>query len=118
MASVVCFLTIIMIPLGIFFIWAARRAQIKFEDGAMHYTMFGTKVIPFQDMKKLELLRPVQVRYQMGYAIPTFATVVPFQITYGDNKKIKFSLNYFQKPDELVQVLQQESGLKLGGGME
>lgn len=118
MAAVVCFLSLILIPLGIFFIWAARRAQIKIENGTMYYTMFGTKVIPFAEMRKLDLLRPVQVRYQIGYAIPTFATVVPFQITYGDNKKVKFSLNYFQNPEELIQVLQKESGLKLEGGVE
>lgn len=117
MASVVCFLTIIFVPLGIFFIWAAQKAQIRIESGTFYYTMFGTKAIPFSEMTKLELLRTVQVRYQLGYTIPTFATVVPMQITYGSNKKVKFSLNYFEKPEELAAALQKESGLKLEGGV-
>ena len=88
-AAIICFFTVLFIPLGVWFIISARRARIKIDEDFFSYTMFTEKVIRFKEIKTLKLGKKVEVRYKVGYVIPTFATVVPLIVEMKNEKMIK-----------------------------
>ena len=112
-AAIICFFTVLFIPLGVWFIISARRARIKIDEDFFSYTMFTEKVIRFKEIKTLKLGKKVEVRYKVGYVIPTFATVVPLIVEMKNEKMIKFSLNYFESPEKLIEELQRKSRKKI-----
>ena len=117
-AAIVCFISFFLAPFGFLWIYMAFKAHVKITDDIFEYAMLSTKKIPFREMKKIYLSRPVDARYKVGYDFVSFATVIPLIIEYGDGnggmKKIKFSLNYFENSTEIVQKLQEKSGLQIG----
>ena len=116
-AAFICFISVFLAPFGFLCIYMALKAHVKIEDDVFEYAMLSTKRIPFRSMKKIYLSRSVDARYKVGYAFVSFATVIPLVIEYvGENgrmKKVKFSLNYFQNSAEIVEKLQEKSGLKI-----
>ena len=111
-AAAISFLTIIFIPLGIYLIITARKAQIELTNKEIKYMMFKEKIIPYPTIKSITITKQVDVRYKIGYTIPTFATIVPIEIIQRDDTKTRFSLNYFENPEQLALELQKKSKQK------
>ena len=56
-----------------------------------------------------------QNRYYMSAAHVSINLnrIVPMVIEYGENKKIRFSLNYFLNNQELIKILEEKTGKKV-----
>lgn len=111
-AAFVCFLTVILIPLGFYFIYLARVAKIIIRDDAFVYRMFTTNVINYGEIKSLTLMPVVRPGYVVGNQTVNFANVVPFVIETQSGKKVKMSLNYFEKPQEILSILEQKARIQ------
>ena len=111
----ICIISFFLIPVGIIFIFMARKARIEITDTEFVYSMFGVKRIPFSSITLMELLPVVQPRVYQASAHTSFAvtTVFPLRITTTDNKKIKLSLNHFANPNEILRQLEQKTGKRV-----
>lgn len=113
LAAFVCIISVILFPVGILFIYLARTAHISFEENNFIYKMFTTKVIPLSEIRQIRVSPVAQGRYMINSTVMTLVTVVPLVIEYGNNKKIKLSLNYFENPGEIVRILTQKTGKEI-----
>ena len=120
-AAFVCLLTILGAPFAILFIYMAQKAHITIENGVFEYKMLRTRQVPFSFMKKIYIAPHVNVRADVGSSFVRVATVVPLVIEYADPavpdakvKKLQFSLNYFERSQEIVSQLESMSGLQIG----
>jgi hypothetical protein len=113
-AGCVCFLSIILIPLGLFFMFAASKAFVGIDGDTLVYRMFTTKRIPFASITKIRVANAVKARYYMGSGVNlNLVTVVPLIVEYGEKKKIQLSLNFFERSQEILATLEHKTGLKL-----
>lgn len=123
LAGLICLFSIVLTPVGLIFIYMAMTAYIKIENDMFVYKMLTTKRIYFRGIRKMYLSRPVEARYKVGYAFVNFATVIPLTIEYQEKggvdsgsvlKKVKLSLNYFEKAEEIAEIFEQKTRLKIG----
>lgn len=112
-AAFICIISVVLLPVGLVFLYMAFAAHIRIEEDRFVYKMLTTKEILFKDIKKIKLSRPVDARYKVGYAFVNFATVIPLIIEYGEGKKVRFSLNFFERSTEIAEILQQKTGLQI-----
>lgn len=113
LTGVILILSVILAPVGIYFIYLGHNAYIRIEKDAFIYKMFTKKVIPFTSITKLSVAQVAQGRYMISPVVLTLVTVVPLIIEYGDGKKVKLSLNYFEKPQEIAKILADKTGHKI-----
>ncbi|MBI4237754.1 MAG: hypothetical protein HY696_04965 [Deltaproteobacteria bacterium] len=114
-AGVICFLSVILAPIGFLFLYMANTAQIRIEPDRFIYKMLTTKEIPWQSITKLRILPIVRTGYRINSAPTTIATVIPLAIDH-DGRTTKLSLNHFVNPNEILQTLQQKTGLRVESG--
>ena len=114
-AGIVCLLTVFLSPFALVFFYMAATAHIAIENDNLIYKMLFKKTIPFRAITKMYVKKTEQ---HSQYVAGTQTTVklnqiVPFVIEYEGNKKIKFSLNYFQNNKELASQLEKKTGKKI-----
>lgn len=80
-------------------------------DDKMIYSMLLTKEIPYKEITKIKLSRPVAATHYAGRKAITLATVIPLIIEYGAGKRVKLSLNFFENSAGILEVLTQKTGL-------
>ncbi len=110
-AASVCFLSVILFPLGLYFIYMGRTAKIIIRDDVFQYYMWGKNEINYGEIKSLTIKRLANANYIIGDQRINFATVVPFEIETQAGKKVRMSLNYFEKPEEILSILEHKTGL-------
>lgn len=110
-AAFVCFFTIIAAPVGLVFLYMAFKAKIVMHDDKMVYSMLFTKEIPYKEIKKLKLSKPVAATHYAGRKAITLATVIPLIIEYAEGKRTKLSLNFFENSAGILEILTQKTGL-------
>lgn len=111
----ICIITVILSPVGILFIWMAKRARIEFTDDAFVYRMLGTTVIPYASITSITQAKAHTAYSHMNATNTTTAvvTIIPLIIEYTrDNasKKTRLSLNYFERPYDILSTLETRSG--------
>lgn len=116
-AGVICIISFLLIPLGLIFFYMAATAKIIMKDDRMIYKMLTTKEIPYSQITKMRLAKPVSsTYYTMNGENPgvfvNFATVIPLIIEW-DGKKTKLSANFFENAEEIVHTLREKTGLEL-----
>lgn len=116
-AGIICLITIIGAPFALIFFYMAAKAKIVMADRSMIYKMLTTKTIAYSKITKIRLARPVSsTYYAMNAGNPgimvSFATVIPLIIEW-DGRKTKISANFFENAEEIVQTLEEKTGLKL-----
>lgn len=114
-AGIVCLLTVFFSPFALVFFYMAATAHITTDDNNLIYKMLFKKTIPFQSITKIYVKKTQQhSQYVAGTQTNVkLNKIVPMVIEYEGNKKIKFSLNYFQNNQELVKQLEQKTGKKI-----
>lgn len=115
-AGIICAISILLIPLAIVLFIAASKGKIVINDNEFIYSMVGTTKIPLKDITKLTLKNAVRPGQQIpiGNAgmIVNITTVQPLEIQYSGKKKT-FTLNAFETPNKIVEMLEKKTGLKL-----
>jgi len=116
-AAFICIISLILIPFGILFIIMAMRAKLVLYDDHLTYTMLTTKNIPYKDIIKIKLAKPVNPRYYLQQqntpgVYLNLVTVIPLIIEYN-NKKTKLSANFFNNAEEFLSSLQKKTKKKL-----
>lgn len=111
-AGIICFLSVILAPVGFLFLYMANTAQIRIEDDAFVYKMLTTKRIPWQSITRLRILPVVRTGYRLNGQQTSLATVIPLAIDH-DGGTTKLSLNHFVDPGQILQTLQQKTGLRV-----
>lgn len=104
-AGIISCMTILFIPIGIIFFYMAARAQIEITADAFMYTMLTRTVIPFTTITSVKQAPLQQVYNHHGNVTLRGVAVVPLLITYAPGKTLKLSLNYFEKPTEIFEIL-------------
>ena len=113
-AAIFCIVTIILSPVGILFIYMASKAKVIMTDTEFTYAMLRTYKIPYGQIQEIKLSKPVGSAYHLGGgAFVNFATVVPLIIDFNNGKSIRFSSNFFENAVEIVEILEEKTGLKL-----
>ncbi len=117
-AGFICIISFVLAPVGILFIWMARRAKVEFTDSAFVYRMLTTKTIPYAEVKSITQARPKTAYAHMDAANTTKAvvTVIPLIIEYtknGSTKKTKLSLNFFERAHDILNELEARTGRRI-----
>lgn len=111
-AGFICLISIVLAPVGILFFYMGAKAHIRLENDRMFYKMLTTKEIPYADITRIRLAKPVGAQYKVGYASVNFATVIPLIIEYK-GKSTRLSLNFFENSAEIAATLEQKTGLSI-----
>lgn len=116
-AGIICLLSFFGIPFGIIFFYMAATAKLILKDDRLIYKMLFQKEIPYSQITKIKLAKPVSsTYYAMNGDNPgifvNFATVIPLIIEWN-GKKTKLSANFFENAEEILQTLREKTGLEL-----
>ncbi|MBP9771020.1 hypothetical protein KBC97_02550 [Candidatus Gracilibacteria bacterium] len=114
-AGVICVISFVGIPFGLMFFYMASTSKIIMKDDHMIYKMLTTKNIPYKQITKIRLAKPVSSNYYIGHGAPVFvnfATVIPLIIEWN-GKKTKLSANFFENAEEITRTLEAKTGLTL-----
>lgn len=121
LAGIICLFTVFGVPFGIMLFYMAAMSKIVIKNDVILIKMLVTKEIKFDEITGLRLAKSVSPKYYIagsgGFGWINCAKVIPFIIECGD-KKVKFSLNFFENSKEIVQTLVDKTGLKLRGEKE
>ncbi|MEK7648210.1 MAG: hypothetical protein AAB384_04235 [Patescibacteria group bacterium] len=114
-AAFICIISVVLSPVGLVFLWMAIHARIELTDDAFIYRMLTTKVIPYASIQSITQARPHTAHAHMDTLNTTKAlvTVVPLIIEYtrdGKSKRTKLSLNFFERPYDILTTLETRSG--------
>lgn len=110
LAGIVCIFTLFGIPFAIVFFYMATKAKIELTDDALIYQMLSRKVIPYIQIEEMRFLRHMSVGH---VAVGQLAYVVPIQISWGGGRKTKFSFNFFENSDKILEFLIQKTGKQI-----
>ncbi len=114
-AGVICVISFVGIPFGLMFFYMASTSKIIMKDDRIIYKMLTTKNIPYNQITKIRLAKPVSSTYYIGHGAPVFvnfATVIPLVIEWK-GKKTKISANFFENAEEITRTLEEKTGLTL-----
>lgn len=111
----ICIITVVLSPVGFAFLWMAIHARIELTDDAFIYRMLTTKVIPYASIQSITQARPQTAHAHIDAINTTKAlvTVVPLIIEYtrdGKSKRVRLSLNYFERPYDILATLETRTG--------
>jgi len=112
-AAFICFITIVLSPVGIAFFYMAATANITIDEENIIYKMLRKDVIPFASITGLvigETKRPAYYIDELGKI--SFATVIPLTIVH-EGTQTRLSLNYFQDPKGILDQLREKTGLTI-----
>ncbi len=110
LAGAICMLSLVLFPLGIILCFIARTAYIDISDRDFTYKIIRKKTLPLTSISKLALAPMQQAHYQVGYTFINFASILPLIIEYDNGKKLKLSLNYFEKSGDIIKLLADKTG--------
>lgn len=116
-AGVICAISFIGLPVALVFFYMAATSKIIVKEDHMIYKMLTTKNIPYKQITKIRLAKPVSANYYaMNGSRPgvfvNFATVIPLIIEWN-GKKTKISANFFENAEEITRTLEEKTGLTL-----
>lgn len=107
----------LLLPFTLPFAIIALRAKVVLDETHFSYTMLMTTKIAYKDIIGLKILPPPNVllmdKGQQLLANVLAGKIIPLEITYGNGKKLKFSVNKFGQHREILTLLQQNSGINL-----
>ncbi len=107
LAGIICVFTLFGIPFAIIFFYMAAKAKIELTDDSLVYQMLTRKVIPYSEIEEMRFLRHISIGHEN---VGELAHVVPIQLTWGKGKKTKFSFNFFENSDKILEFLIQKTG--------
>lgn len=113
--GIVCLLSVFLSPFALVLFYMAGTTHFAIEGDKLIYKMLFKKTIPFSTITRIYVKKAQQNRQYMSATHTTvnLNTIIPMVIEYGNNKKIKFSLNYFQNNEELANQLELRTGKKI-----
>lgn len=110
LAGAICILSLVLSPLGIILCFIARTAYIDINDRELTYKIIRKKTLPLASISKLTIAPMQQAHYQVDYTFVNFASILPLIIEYDNGKKLKLSLNYFEKSGDIIKLLADKTG--------
>lgn len=114
-AGIVCLISVFLSPFALVFFYMAATTKLAIEGDNLVYKMLFKKTVPFSSITKMYVKKMQQNRYYLSgaHVSVNLNKITPMVIEYGNKKKIKFSLNYFQNNQELVKLLEEKTGKKI-----
>lgn len=113
--GIICLISVFLSPFGLILFYMAKTTKLVIEGETLVYKMLFKKTIPFSSITRMYIKKMQQNRTYMTATHTTvnINKIVPMVIEYGDNKKIRFSLNYFQNNEQLINILEEKTGIKV-----
>jgi len=116
-AAIICFISLILIPVGIIFIIIMIRANITFQDNALQYTMLTTRTIHLDQVKNITLAKLNYATYEVSRGSGDAGRVIPnprqLILTTKDNKIYKLNLAAFENSPEISKMIEQKTKRKI-----
>lgn len=115
MGGIICLISFFLSPFAFVLFYMAKTTKMAVEGETLVYKMLFKKTIPFSSITRMYVKKMQQNRTYMtaSHTTVNINKIVPMVIEYGDNKKIKFSLNYFQNNEQLINILEEKTGKKV-----